>query len=173
MKKILLSATVLISFVLFSVYQRKQNELALPATAPVTTQDTQNNPQSSFSDLANPQSSPTASPIPETQTLHHAAVNTPTSGYRDGTYTGDATDAFYGNIQIAATFHSGKLTDVQFLQYPNDRGRSIAINTYAMPILRQEAIQAQSADVDIVSGATDSSRAFMESLQSALIKAKS
>ncbi len=61
------------------------------------------------------------------------------------------------------------MSDVQFVQYPNDRNRSIMINQYADPILDQEAIQAQSGNVDIITGATDSSYAFMQSLGRALI----
>ena len=91
--------------------------------------------------------------------------------YKDGTYTGSPTDAFYGNIQVRAIIQSGQIVDVQFLQYPNDRERSLAINTQAMPILKQEAIQVQNASVDIVSGATDSSKAFIQSLSSALSQA--
>ena len=98
--------------------------------------------------------------------------SSPTPPYKDGSYTGNSTDAFYGNIQVQAIISGGKITDVQFLQYPSDRSRSVAINTFAMPNLKQEAIQAQSANVDIVSGATDSSNAFIESLSSALSKAK-
>ena len=109
-----------------------------------------------------------------------SAPNTPsTSGatgpmppYKDGSYTGSVASAFYGNIQVRATIQSGKITDVQFVQYPNDRTRSIAINTLAMPNLKREAIQAQSANVNIVSGATDSSNAFIQSLSSALSQAK-
>ena len=93
--------------------------------------------------------------------------------YKDGTYTGSSADAFYGTIQVQATIQNGKIADVQFLQYPNDRSESIQINQQAMPMLKQEAIQAQSANVDIVSGATDSSQAFMQSLASALSQAKS
>ncbi|HVX93108.1 MAG TPA: FMN-binding protein [Candidatus Dojkabacteria bacterium] len=92
--------------------------------------------------------------------------------YNDGSYIGSVADAFYGNIQVKAVIKSGKITDVQFLQYPNDRGNSIEINSYAMPILTQEAIRAQSSKVDIVSGATDTSAAFIQSLESALNKAK-
>lgn len=92
--------------------------------------------------------------------------------YKNGTYTGSPGDAFYGNIQVQAVISGGRITDIQFIQYPNDRTRSIAINTLAMPNLKQEAIQAQSANVDIVSGATDSSNAFIQSLQSALTQAK-
>jgi len=98
--------------------------------------------------------------------------SSPNPPYKDGTYTGSSADAFYGNIQVQAVISGGKITDVQFLQYPNDRSRSIAINTLAMPNLKQEAIQAQSANVNIVSGATDSSNAFVQSLSSALSQAK-
>ncbi|MFI5265170.1 MAG: FMN-binding protein [Candidatus Levyibacteriota bacterium] len=96
----------------------------------------------------------------------------PVPPFKDGTYTGNAADAFYGTIQVQTVISGGKITDVVFLQYPNDRSRSIAINTFAMPNLKQEAITAQSAQVDIVSGATDSSNAFIQSLSSALSQAK-
>ena len=105
-------------------------------------------------------------------TLAASSSSGPVPPYKDGTYTGNPADAFYGNIQIQATIQGGKITNVQFLQYPNDRSRSLAINTLAMPNLKQEAIQAQSANVNIVSGATDSSQAFMQSLASALNQAK-
>jgi uncharacterized protein with FMN-binding domain len=97
---------------------------------------------------------------------------TATVGYKNGNYNGNVTDAFYGNIQVAAKIENGKLTQVDILQYPNDRNRSIAINSRALPILQSEAIQAQSSTVDIVSGATDTSNAFISSLDSALSQAK-
>jgi uncharacterized protein with FMN-binding domain len=96
----------------------------------------------------------------------------PTGQYVDGTYVGAQADAYYGIIQVKVTVSNGALTDVQFLQHPNDRSTSVRINNYAMPILRQEAIRAQSANVDIVSGATDSSQAFVQSMSSALAQAK-
>jgi uncharacterized protein with FMN-binding domain len=58
------------------------------------------------------------------------------------------------------------------LLYPNDRRTSIRINATAVPDLQQEAIQAQSANVDIISGATLTSQAFVQSLQVALNSAK-
>ena len=61
---------------------------------------------------------------------------------------------------------------VQFLQYPDDHNRSVMINQYADPQLTSEAIQAQSANVDIITGATDSSEAFIQSLTDALAQAK-
>lgn len=92
--------------------------------------------------------------------------------YKDGTYTGSAKDAYYGYIQVQATINNGLISDVTFLQYPNDNGTSRYVNSQAMPILKSEAIQAQSAQVDIVSGASDSSMAFQQSLASALAQAK-
>ncbi len=100
--------------------------------------------------------------------------STPTSSfakYKDGTYTGQVADAFYGNLQVQATISGGKITDVQFLQYPNDNGTTLEVNKQAMPILKQEAITKQAANVDIVTGASQSSQAFQQSLQSALNQA--
>jgi uncharacterized protein with FMN-binding domain len=92
-------------------------------------------------------------------------------GFKDGSYTGAAADAQWGYIQVKITVQSGKLTNVQFLQYPNHRDRSVEINNYAMPQLTSEAIQAQSARVDVISGATDTSEAFIQSLGDALLQA--
>ena len=94
------------------------------------------------------------------------------SGLKDGSYTGQQTDAYYGTVQVQAVIQGGKLTNVQFLQYPADRRTSQRINSIAIPYLQQEAIQAQSANVDIISGATLTSQAFAESLQTALDQAK-
>lgn len=92
-------------------------------------------------------------------------------GYKDGSYTGSVADAYYGNVQVQATISSGKITDVKFLQYPDTHSTSVYINQQAMPYLQQEAIRAQSSRVNIVSGATFTSRAFIESLGSALSQA--
>ena len=65
-----------------------------------------------------------------------------------------------------------KLTAVSVPAYPNHTDRSIYINQTALPILKAEALRAQSANINMVSGATDSSDAFAQSLQSAILKAK-
>ena len=91
--------------------------------------------------------------------------------YRDGSFTGQSADAIYGTIQVKATIRDGRVMDIQFLDYPHDRQYSQAINRYAMPRLTQEAITIQKAQVDIISGATDSSLAFRASLASALHQA--
>ncbi len=92
--------------------------------------------------------------------------------YKDGEYTGSVVDAFYGNVQVKAVIENGLLTDVVFLDYPHSRQTSERVNQQAMPYLKQEAIQAQHADVDIVTGATQTSLAFKQSLASALEMAK-
>ncbi|MGC1378149.1 MAG: FMN-binding protein [Anaerolineales bacterium] len=92
--------------------------------------------------------------------------------YKDGTYTGSQADAYYGMVQVQATIQSGKITGVNFLEYPNHRRTSQQINDQVMPWLQQEAIQAQSAQVDLISGATLTSQAFATSLQAALNAAR-
>ncbi|HVA96157.1 MAG TPA: FMN-binding protein [Candidatus Acidoferrales bacterium] len=112
-----------------------------------------------------------ANPFQSTAAASSSSGNPP--AYKDGTYTGPVEDAFYGNVQVQVTISGGKINSVQFLQHPSDAMRSVAINDIAMPNLQQEAIQAQTATVDIVSGATDTSNAFIQSLKDALNQAKS
>jgi uncharacterized protein with FMN-binding domain len=109
---------------------------------------------------------PSGSTAPDT-----ASATATSSALPDGQYTGDPADAFYGNVQVEAVIQSGKLADVRFLAYPSDRRTSQIINNQAMPWLKSEAIQAQSAQVDLISGATLTSQAFEQSLQSALNRA--
>ena len=97
----------------------------------------------------------------------------PAQGYADGVYTGPTADAYYGIIQIQALVQGGQLTALKVLKYPSDRRTSVSINRQALPMLRDEAISAQSANVDIISGATLTSRAFIQSLRGALKKASS
>lgn len=91
--------------------------------------------------------------------------------YRNGTYTGQAEANQWGSVQVQVTISGGKITNVEFLQFPQERRRSQAINSQVTPILQSEAIQAQSANVNIISGATLTSESFQQSLQSALVQA--
>lgn len=101
------------------------------------------------------------------------ASNTGLSGnIKDGVYTGSEVDAYYGLVKVQTTIRGGKIADVQFLEYPSDRRTSVRINSIAVPDLQQESIQAQTANVDIISGATLTSEAFRISLQTALDSAK-
>ncbi len=118
---------------------------------------------------AQPTAPPTAQPAP-TATAQPPAVAA--GQYKDGTYTGSSVDAYWGQVQVKAVVQNGQITDVQFLAYPNDRRTSQRINSIVMPYLQTEAIQAQSASVDLISGATLTSEAFSESLQAALSSAR-
>lgn len=115
---------------------------------------------------------PTPTPTPTRTPTPPPPAPKPVGQYKDGQYTGPVTDAYYGLVQVKAIISGGKITDVQFLQYPNDRSTSQEINGQAMPYLTQEAISAQSANVDIISGATQTSEAFIQSLIAALAQAK-
>jgi uncharacterized protein with FMN-binding domain len=92
--------------------------------------------------------------------------------YVDGAYTGPAVDAYYGLVQIKAIVQGGRLVGIKVLQYPSDRRTSLMINRQALPMLRDEVVSAQSADVDVISGATLTSEAFIRSINSALRQAR-
>jgi uncharacterized protein with FMN-binding domain len=100
-----------------------------------------------------------------------STASSSTKTYKDGTYTGSIANAYYGNVQVKVTISGGKMTNVQFLQYPDTHQTSVVINQQAMPYLQREAIQTQSSNVQIVSGATFTSQAFQQSLQAALVQA--
>ncbi len=117
---------------------------------------------------------PKSTPVNNTPTVNPTPIVVPkkTGQYVDGTYTGSVADAYYGNVQVEVTVSGGKISDVKFLDYPQDRNTSIRINSYAIPNLIAEAISAQSANVNRVSGASDTSAAFKQSLADALSQAK-
>ena len=92
--------------------------------------------------------------------------------YTDGTYTGDTVDAYYGNVQVQVVVSGGKITNVVALDYPQTARNSIRINSRAIPLLQQEAITAQSSNINAVSGASATSPAFISSLTSAVNQAK-
>lgn len=101
-------------------------------------------------------------------------TTTPTAaaaGLRDGTFTGSDAPNQYGDVQVQITVSGGKITDVQAIQLPSDRQRSAEISQQAGPLLQQEALQAQSAQIDSLSGATYTSYSYTQSLQSAIDQA--
>jgi uncharacterized protein with FMN-binding domain len=85
---------------------------------------------------------------------------------------GEVAQTRWGPVQVELTVSgSKKITRVRVLQYPNDNGRDVEINNYALPILMQETTDQQSAQIDMVSGATVTSDGYLRSLQSALDQA--
>ena len=87
------------------------------------------------------------------------------------TYTGDVAQTRWGPVQVAITVASGKITEVAVPQYPNGNPKDAQINAYALPILIQETTAQQSAQIDMISGATVTSEGYLASLQSALDQA--
>lgn len=87
-----------------------------------------------------------------------------------GTATGTAVDTPYGAAQVRVTVADGKITAVRAVQLQGGNPRSVQISASAEPVLRQEALGAQTAAVDAVSGATFTSASYEQSLQSALDK---
>ena len=88
-----------------------------------------------------------------------------------GTFTGDDVNTQYGDIEVSVTLDHGRITNVGWLKLPQDRPRSAFISEQASPILRSEVLQAQSAKIDLVSGATFTSDAWARSVASALSRA--
>jgi uncharacterized protein with FMN-binding domain len=112
-----------------------------------------------------PIAAPTASP----RSLPTVAPTT--SGQASAKFTGNGIQTPYGDVQVAITVSGGKIVDVQALTLPSDRSRSAYISEVVAPMLRSEAIQASSARINVISGATYTSRAYSQSLASALAKA--
>jgi uncharacterized protein with FMN-binding domain len=88
-----------------------------------------------------------------------------------GTFTGQREYAYYGYVKVQAVVNHGTISDIQILEYPNDNGRSHYINSIALPYLIQETVGGASWKVDLISGATFTSVAYVKSLQEALKKA--
>ncbi len=141
-KTIIVSLCIIMAVGAFIIYQKFSSTPAAPIT---TGQD--NN-------------SGGTTPPPATQT-----------GFKDGQYTGEVASTIYGDVQVSAIINGGKMADVQILKFPDKPGHTTDLSNQSAPILKQEAITAQSANVNIVSGATQTSEGFMQSLASALAKA--
>jgi uncharacterized protein with FMN-binding domain len=103
-----------------------------------------------------------------------ASASSPASGSSGSrstkitTYTGSVAQTRWGPVQVKITVQGGKLTKVTILQRPSGNSRDAEINNYALPILINESLKAQSANIDMVSGATVTSGGYLTSLQAAL-----
>ncbi|HTX90853.1 MAG TPA: FMN-binding protein [Anaerolineales bacterium] len=177
-KKFLLSAFVVFTFVAYWLHERQ----AKPATPAAGTSlpvagivPTTADPASAVTPTDSPAAvDPAAGAVP-TDTLPAPTATQPPAQaglYKNGTYSGPEVNAYYGLVQVQVVIQDGKIANVAFLDYPHDRRTSQYINSQAMPWLTQEAIQAQSANVDIISGATLTSEAFIQSMQAALQSAR-
>jgi len=99
------------------------------------------------------------------------APTTPQSASVTGTFTGNAVPTIYGPVQVQITVSNGKITGATALTYPRSSGRDQQINSQAIPLLIQETLQAQSANIQGVGGASYTSQGWYDSLVSALKKA--
>ncbi|GAA1621485.1 FMN-binding protein [Actinoplanes couchii] len=93
----------------------------------------------------------------------------PSAGTATGeTYTGDTVQTQEGDVQVVITVEDGKITSVRVPIYPSGSPKHDEISGSAVPVLVEETLAAQSADIDSVSGATYTSGGYQESLQSAI-----
>lgn len=100
------------------------------------------------------------------------AAPTTAAGTAPKAFDGAAVDTRFGPVQVQIQITGGKISEVAILQYPDSAGRSVRINSGALPILRSETLSAQSASVNAVSGATYTSVGYVNSLQSAIDQAR-
>ena len=107
----------------------------------------------------------------QAQPTQRAQPAAPAAPAAPQTYTGDAVQTIWGPVQVAVSVTDGRLTDVQTLQAPDGDPHSARISARAIPRLQDQAVRAQSARIDGVSGASYTSQGFEQSLQSALVQA--
>ncbi|AMM20774.1 FMN-binding protein [Frondihabitans sp. PAMC 28766] len=112
--------------------------------------------------------SPSASATPSSSASSSAGT---AKSSVSGTFDGTTAETQYGPVQVSIVVASGKITDVKALQLTDQGGRSVEISNDAAPVLRTEALSAQSAKIQSVSGATFTSEGYITSLQSAIDKA--
>lgn len=122
-----------------------KGHIATPVTSPPVVVDTGSSPSSKAAMPSN--GSPSRRPV---------------------TVTGDSVSTPYGPVQVKITVSASKITNVSTLSYPSNDSHSQQISAYAVPRLTQEALAADSANIDMVSGATYTSQGYVQSLQSAL-----
>jgi uncharacterized protein with FMN-binding domain len=164
LRRVFVSGFVLFSYIAYAVHERFAAPAPAVAAQPPLPRSGEGLAKSDPAPAAAAPKGPAATATPQVATA---------GLYKDGTYTGAKANAFYGQVQVQVVIAGGKIASVNFLDYPRDRRTSARINSFAIPFLQSEAIQAQSANVDLISGATLTSEAFAVSLQSALNGARS
>ncbi len=138
-------------------------------TTPNSSSSTTTAPSASSPAATAPSSAASSSSSGSSNSAPAAATST---GLKNGTFTGSAEQTPFGDVQVALVISGGKITNVKALQLTTAGGRSVQISNYAAPILRQEVIAGQSANVSNVGGATYTSDGYLSSVQSALDQAK-
>jgi uncharacterized protein with FMN-binding domain len=118
-----------------------------------------------------PAPSPTSKPSSQQATKAAAPTVKPTATPTTRTIAGRVVNEQFGGVQATITVKGTKITNVA-ISAPQDNPHSAAVNTQAVPLLQSETLQAQSANVNTISGATLTSEAYIQSLQSALKSAQ-
>jgi len=153
-----LLVTVVVLVLLVSFRTPPSNGLAaLPPASPTAASSAQPTPVSTPTTAgASPPGSGSPTPTPGS------------TGLKNGSFTGQDFPNFYGDVQVKVVVSGGKITDVVALRYPTDRPQSAYISSVAVPLLHDEVLKAQSAQIDLISGATFTSDSYAQSVQSAL-----
>lgn len=166
-----LASTVTVVVLLFGYHTSTSSPAATPpagassAPTPSTTSGAGTSGSGTGGAGAAPPSTP-STPAPSTSTSSSSGADSSSV-----TYTGDVAQTRWGPVQVEITTADNKLTGVQVVQYPTQNRRDQEINARAIPTLVDETVAAQSADIDMVSGATVTSEGYLQSLQSALDQA--
>jgi uncharacterized protein with FMN-binding domain len=113
----------------------------------------------------------TAPPTTSTTSRSTRRPATPTTAAAPRSIIGTDVPNKFGDVQVRVVVQGGHITDVQAIQLPSDRRRSAYLSQVAEPRLRLEVLNAQSSRIQVVSGATYTSRSYAESVQSALDRA--
>lgn len=138
------------------------------ATTPTQTATPTPTPTPTPTKTATPTPTPTKTVTP-TPTPTKTATPTPTVKSASGTFTGSVVNVNYGYVQVEITVSNGKITDARALQAPS--GRNDRYTNYALPILKQQTLAAQSTNIQGATGASYTSYGWRKSLQSAMAKA--
>jgi len=168
MKRIViwLASTVTIVVLLFG-YHTSTNS-ATPATASSGSATTPSSSATSSAAPPDPSSESTTEPSSSPSASSSSAGSSSSAAK---TYTGDVAQTRWGPVQVEITVKGGTITAVDVVQHPTGNHTDAEINDYALPVLVQDTLKAQSAKIDMVSGATVTSDGYVQSLQSALDQA--
>jgi uncharacterized protein with FMN-binding domain len=165
MRRITLWAlSTLTTVVLLFSYHTSTSSRSTAAASPIVARASA--PQSTPAPSTTPAPSGTPTPSASSSSPSQSSGSSATK-----TYDGDAVMTRYGNVQVEITVAGGKITKADVLQVPWESGRDQEINSYAVPVLNSEAVQTQSSNIDMVSGATFTSQGYIQSLQSAIDQA--
>jgi uncharacterized protein with FMN-binding domain len=154
-----IATTVTIVVLLFG-YHTSTNSTAIPPTTASTSQPSSSSPSPS------PPSPPPPSPSPP-----GSPSSSSSAASSSETFKGSVAQTRWGPVQVQITTKDGKVTAVDVIEYPTQNPRDVEINDQALPVLVAETLEAQSAEIDMVSGATVTSEGYLQSLQAALDEA--